>query len=139
MSIDFAQINWLAVPVAAVAAFLVGGLWYGLIFARKWVALSGYTEEQTQVMAKKQPRNLGIFLVVDVIMAIVVSLLVINFEIASAGPGAALGVLLWLGVVVPVGGARHAANDQPLALWFIDTAHDLVVLAVMGAIIGAWR
>lgn len=139
MNLDFAQINWLAVPVAVIATFMVGGLWYGLIFAKKWVALSGYTEEQTQAMAKKQPRNFGLFLVGDLIMAIVMSLLVINLGIAAAGPGAVLGVFLWLGVVVPIGGARNAANDRSLALWLVDTSHDLVCLVVMGVIIGAWR
>ena len=38
MSLD---INWLAVVVAAVATFMLGGVWYGPLFGRVWRAAEG--------------------------------------------------------------------------------------------------
>jgi hypothetical protein len=38
MSLD---INWLAVVVAAVATFVLGGVWYGPLFGRVWRAAEG--------------------------------------------------------------------------------------------------
>lgn len=35
------DINYLAVIAAGVASMVVGSLWYGPLFGRKWVALSG--------------------------------------------------------------------------------------------------
>ena len=42
----FANINWLAVIVAALAAFPIGMLWYGPLFQKTWMAASGVTFEQ---------------------------------------------------------------------------------------------
>ena len=36
MCTAFTQINWLAVIVATIAAFLVGFLWYSILFAKVW-------------------------------------------------------------------------------------------------------
>src|SRR5687767_314616 len=40
------NINWLAVFVAAVATFFIGGLWYSpLLFAKGWMKENGFREE----------------------------------------------------------------------------------------------
>lgn len=38
-------INPLAVGSAALATFVIGGLWYSLLFARAWQSASGITDE----------------------------------------------------------------------------------------------
>jgi len=44
---DSIQVNYVAVLVCAVVTFLLGGLWYSpVLFAKRWVALVGLTEEQ---------------------------------------------------------------------------------------------
>ena len=41
------DINYLAVVLAALSAFVLGGLWYSpLLFARPWVRLNGFNEEE---------------------------------------------------------------------------------------------
>ena len=40
------NINWLAVPLAALASFVVGGLWYSLLFAKPWQREAGVTDGQ---------------------------------------------------------------------------------------------
>ena len=116
MSLSWAEINYWAVGVSAVAAFLVGGLWYGLLFARTWVTVNGYTEEQTKRMQKKQPRNFAIFLVSNLVMAVAISLLVANLDVSAApGPGATLGVLLWLAAAAGIAASKNAANGSVLA------------------------
>ena len=43
---DFFTINWLAVLAATASAFVLGGLWYGPIFGKAWMAEMGFTEEE---------------------------------------------------------------------------------------------
>ena len=49
---DFQQsiesINYFAVLVAALSAFLIGGLWYSFLFAKPWMKENGFTEEQLE-------------------------------------------------------------------------------------------
>jgi hypothetical protein len=41
------EVNWIAIVVAAVASFLLGGLWYSpVLFARTWQREAGITDEQ---------------------------------------------------------------------------------------------
>ncbi len=41
------DVNWLAVLAASAAAFVLGGLWYSpLLFAKKWQAAAGLSDEQ---------------------------------------------------------------------------------------------
>ncbi len=138
MSFDLGGLNYWAILAAAAAAFMIGGLWYGLLFAKQWVRVHGYTEEQTRRMQRKQPRNFAIFCAAYLVMGLVISILVVNLNLGAPGPGAKLGVALWL-VVAATMGAKNAANDRPLSAWMIDTGHDACGLAVMGLIIAAWR
>lgn len=139
MSIHPGQINFLAVLVAAVATFMVGGLWYGLLFAKRWAEVHGYTEDQLQAMAKKQGRNFAVFFVSDLVMGVILSLLIINLHLQNAVQGAGLGFLMWLGIAATIGACKNAANNKPLAAFVIDTGHELTALLVMGMILGAWR
>ncbi|MEQ8710760.1 MAG: hypothetical protein RIC36_17390 [Rhodospirillales bacterium] len=41
---SFAGMNYLAVPVASIAGFAFGALWY-TILGRRWMAALGWTEQ----------------------------------------------------------------------------------------------
>lgn len=139
MTLNFSEINFWAVLVCAVATFMVGGLWYGLVFAKAWVAVHEFSDDQVASMAKKQGRNFAIFFATDLIMATVISLLAVNLGVASAVQGAVLGLLIWVGISATSGAAKNAACDKSLPAYLIDTGHELAALVVMGVIIGAWR
>ncbi len=139
MNLDFSQINWLAVGVAAVAAFMVGGLWYGLLFGKAWVRLHKYSDEQVKAMAASQAQSFGLMFAADVVGAIVLALLMVALEISSIGDGITLAGLGWLGFVVVDKVKENAAHRKPIAAFAIDAGYALFVLIVMGAILGAWR
>ena len=61
MTLQVDQVNFWAVLVAAVATFMIGGAWYGAVFAKMWVAIHGFSKEELKVMEKKTPRNFAIF------------------------------------------------------------------------------
>jgi hypothetical protein len=48
-NIDFQQsldsINYLAVLIAALSSFMIGGLWYSVFFAKAWMKENGFTDE----------------------------------------------------------------------------------------------
>jgi hypothetical protein len=51
------RINILLVVGSAVAAFLIGGLWYlPLLFVKAWVAAHGHTPEKIQQMKADAPK-----------------------------------------------------------------------------------
>ena len=49
--LDFSLLNWWAILVATAAAFALGGLWYGPVFGKAWMAALGKTEDDIQPSA----------------------------------------------------------------------------------------
>lgn len=139
MSLNFGEINILAVLLSAVATFMIGGLWYAALFGNAWVKANAFNDEQIKAMAARQGRNFGIFFAADLVTAVVISLLIINLQIDSWAHGAALGLILWIGFSATIGGAKKAAYNKPLNVYLIDTTHELACLVVMSMILGAWR
>ena len=129
------EINWLAVVAAAVATFLIGGLWYGPLFGKAWMRASGVTAEQ----AGKGNTGMifGVSFVLQLIAAAVLAAFIgpeatLGFAVAAA---AAVG-LFWVG---PAFGVVYLFEQRPLAHWLVNAGYHVVSFVVMGVILGAWR
>lgn len=140
MILNLATIHWLAVAVAAIATFFLGGFWY-TVFAKPWVRLHGYTPEQVAEMKRLRPPAVffGGMIVCYFILAIVMAVLLQNLSSPGVGGGIVLGLLLWIGVAVPIGITGWLASAKPLAVYGIDLGYQMVFLVAGGAILGAWR
>jgi hypothetical protein len=70
----FSHLNWLAIAVAAVAYFMLGALWYGMLFKNAWIKGSGIDMNSPQ--AKKGGGSLMVFtLILEFITAIGIAIL----------------------------------------------------------------
>ena len=126
--------------VAAVVAFLIGGLWYSpLLFARQWVAAHGYTPEQVAQMQKDAPRAYGISFLCFLVMAHVLQALVHLTGAEGWRYGVHLGFLCWLGFAATIGLTSLVYSQKKLATFVIDAGYQLVYLIAMGAILAAWQ
>ena len=126
--------------VAAVVAFLIGGLWYSpLLFARQWVAAHGYSPEQVEAMRKNAPKAYGISFLCFVVMAHILQALVHLTGAEGWMYGVHLGLLCWLGFAFTIGLTANVYSDKKFATFLIDAGYQLVYLVVMGAILASWR
>lgn len=132
----FAGVNYLAIIVAAAAAFVFGGIFYNVLSAH-WLKASGVKKKAVQ----GHPVNLyAITIVAELIMAWMLAGL-----IAHLGPGqvtirngAISGVLVWFGFVATTIAVNNGFGMRKPLLSVIDGAHWLGVLIIMGAVIGAF-
>src|ERR1044071_4927827 len=91
-------VNYLAVLVAGAVIFVLGGLWYSpVLFAKRWVALIGQSEDELKAAAGNMPMNYLFVLLCGLVTAWVMTLVIGNFATASAVDGALIGALCWLG------------------------------------------
>ena len=141
----FPPINYLAVLVAAIVIFVLGGLWYSpALFAKRWIALQNRTEEQmkAQAAAANMPlMYLAAFICAFLqacVMTAVIGHIGAGHEIGAAH-GAILGALLWLGFAASTSYATALFSGKPKQLWFIDSAYNLVSFMLAGSILGVWR
>jgi hypothetical protein len=127
------DINWLAVLVAAVVTFVLGGLWYGPLFGKVWRTAEGRTvPDPTQ--AKHPVFVYGLSFVLMLIAAAVLAL--------ALGPGPSIDRSFVVGLVVGVGwvatsfGVNYLFAGRRPALLAVDAGYNVVVFALMGLIIG---
>lgn len=134
------EINYLAVLVAGIASMIVGFLWYGPLFGKTWMALSGITPE-AMGGAKKKSMALTYLMsfIGSLMMSAVFAWIFSSIGEANAGAGMAGGFWLWLGFIVPVMLGKVLWEGKPWKLYFLDTGYYLVNLLIIGAIIGGWQ
>lgn len=130
----------LPVVVAAVAAFVLGALWYSpMLFGKAWVAANGLTSEKIEAMRASAPRAYAVSFLCNVVMAGALCVLLQRIGIVSWLTGAKLGGLVGVGFAATLGLTAHMFSDRKLSAWAIDASHQLAQLVLMGAILAAWR
>lgn len=139
--IPFEQINWLAVLVAALATFFLGGVWYMALFGKRWQRLNGYSDEKIKQMQKARPPHVffGVMIFSYLLMAAGMAIVFAWAGVTTAGHGAMAGFVVWFAVAAAIGLTHWVANDKPLGVYVIDLSYQLVFLVMTGVILGAWR
>lgn len=125
------SISWLAVGAAAVSTFVVGGLWYSVLFAKPWQRAAGVSDEQLRGgSARIFAGSAALALVMAVVLAAFVGRQGLVF-------GALAGLAVGLGWVATSLGMIALFERRPLAHWAINAGYAVVAYTSMGAIIGA--
>ena len=128
--------NYPAVLVSAVVYWLLGAVWFGVLFGKPWMAFEHMTEEQARTANPILPYIISFLL--NMLIAYVLAQLCLWRSATTAARGAALGVLLWIGVVGPITYTTYMYEMRPWQLFAINEFYPLAGLCVMGAILGAW-
>jgi hypothetical protein len=129
--------NYLAVVVAAIAYWVLGGVWYAALFSKPWMALEHITEEQANSMNPVLPYVITFIL--NLLIAYALAQICIWRNADTAGRGASVGVLLWIGFVGPITYTTYMYEMRPKELFAINEFFPLAGLVLMGAILGAWK
>lgn len=132
--------SWAAILVAALTAWLVGALWYSpVLFAKAWAKAHGYTPEKIAAMQANAARAYAGSFVAFLLIATVLSVFLDRLGADSLHDGAGWGLHAWLGFALPIGFTANLYSDKSIMAFVIDAGYQLVYLAAMGAILGAWR
>jgi len=129
------HINYLAVLTTTILGFLVGGLWYGPLFGKAWMKEIGLTEENLK--NSNMLKIFGLTIILNIIIALNLS--------AFLGPKPDLMFGLFAGLAAGIGwvstslGIIYLFGRKSLKLYLIDASYQIVIYALMGLIIGAWK
>jgi hypothetical protein len=135
------HLNYYAVLVVAVVGFLVGWLWYGLLFGRMWMTEMKITPEM--VAAEKAKGGMAGYMIKGFLFTLLSTFGLAALIAAHGSPnwkhGAAFGLFIGLFVA-----AVRKLNDavwekKSCKLQVLNVGHELVVYAVQGAILGMWH
>ena len=136
----FVTVNWLSILVAAVAAWLFGGIYYTSL-SKHWLAAQGKTLEQCKVeqagktgLAKAAPFIL--VFIGEIIIAWALYGILAHMNAFTLRGGVISAVLIWFGFVVTTMTANNAFGGRKPMLTIIDGAAWLGAFLIIGAIVG---
>lgn len=135
-------INYLAVLVAGISAIVIGGLWYGPVFGKQWMALAGISKEGMKSMKMSAGAAMAGGAFVSLLMAYIFAHALIFAGAYTNTSGVSAGLMsafcAWLGFILPVTAGSFLWEGKSWKLWALNAAYYLVSLLVMGAILSTW-
>lgn len=136
----FENINFLAILFAALSSFVVGGFWYSKsMFLKIWMKETGLTQkdiEKKQGMAQIFTATFLLALVAAYFLAVV--LYMVSGPKANWLDGAVFGAVVGMAFVATSQATHVLFERKTLRLFAVQSGHDILRLAVMGAILGAF-
>lgn len=138
--------NWyVAVIVATIVSFVIGGIWYSrAAFGKAWMAALGKTEADKEAMRKQAPKGFVAGIAGSFIAALILAVLLgyarspgVGIP-AGIGGGIFVGFLVWLGFILTTTGAGAVFEGRSGKLVGINLGYTLVSYLLMGAILGYW-
>ena len=133
------EVNLLAVLVAGIVPMIVGSLWYGPLFGKRWLALMEMTAEEIQE-GFNPVKTYGVSLLLSLVTAFVLAQLIAE---AGNGGSAMVGVhvalMALVGFVLPVANQSVAFEKRKPGLAWLNVAYNGVALLAQALVIALWR
>lgn len=133
----FLQVNFAAVLTAAVIQWVLGYLWYGVLFSKDYKALVQKDAAAPSNMAGVMALIFIANLILSFALAKIVTLYGLN-EI-NFGRGGLIGAICGLGFVVPPMFAQHLSEKQPFKLFGINALYWLIAMYLSGGVLAIWQ
>jgi hypothetical protein len=130
------QLNHTAILVAALIQWVLGALWYSLLFGKQWKALVGQTEKPSTtraILAMVSSFIGGLFFALALAH-------VILWSSASNFPwGAFIGFICWFGFVLPLLFAQTLYEKRSFKLFAINLFYWLFAFIISGGLLAQWQ
>lgn len=126
------EIHWLAILVAAVAGFLVGGLWYGPIFGKAWQAARGLSD--ADIKGANMPMIFGLTFLLNLFSAFILDHTLTTYGAPDLNLSVMIAGGVALGFIIPAIGVNYLFSRLSLRLFLIDAGYWLAIYVVMGVI-----
>jgi Protein of unknown function (DUF1761) len=134
------KIKYLAVLVAAIIHWVLGGVWYGVLFKNKFIELIGWTPAQLQQMAEQSSgKELGIAFIMSLVLCYILAHFVQYTKSTTAMGGAQTAFWLWLGFIVTTNIAGVLFEQRSFGLYLINIGYQFVACVIAGVILAVWR
>ncbi len=125
-------LNLVGVLIATIAFYMVGWLWYGVLFMDEYMASMGISEADAEGMS---PAMLGIGLVITILQVVGLGL-VLKWKNAAGIAGAVTTALvLWLVFALPFSAYGYIYGTTSASLFMIDATHLLVGWVISAAVL----
>lgn len=137
------EISLLAVGICAVLSMVVGAIWYGPLFGKKWMEIVGVKPEDIE-RRKEMQKSAGPLYVIQFLLTLMQVYILAYFVNAwTYAPAVRTALFIWLGFVMPtIAGSSMWTNDSRRIVWarfLIQSGYQLILFIIFGAVLSFWK
>jgi hypothetical protein len=136
-------VNYWAVVTGAVISMVIGGIWYGPLFGKKWAEIIGADNMDQETRKKMQKAAMPFYLVQFLLTLYQVFILAHFIPGTNLFDGMHWSVLIWSAFVIPtLAGAVMWTNEPGRLKWarfLIQGGYQLILFAVFGLLLAFWK
>jgi hypothetical protein len=137
------SVNYWAIASGAVLSMIIGAIWYGPLFGKKWMEIVGVNPADLEAR-KKMQKSAGplyaVQFVLTLFQVLVLAHLVADTEIAG---GLERSLWIWAAFIIPtLAGAVMWTNESAklkLARFLIQGGYQLVLFTIFGLLLQFWK
>jgi hypothetical protein len=137
------EINVLAVVVCAALSMVIGYIWYGPLFGKKWMHLTGMDTMTPEECKQKQKAAGPLYIVQFLLTLFQVYILAGYLGGLKDVSGLRQSLLIWAAFIMPiVAGSCMWNNDSRKNIWTrfsIQAGYQLVLFVVFSLILSYWK
>lgn len=137
------EINYIAVLICAVLSMIVGSIWYGPVFGKKWMEIIKISLEDEQKRKEMQKESWKLYIVqfaLVIIQLLVLASLISNLD---SWNGFKAALCIWFGFVMPtIASTSMWNNDSKKVVWsrfLIQSGYQFVMFVIFGLILSFWK
>lgn len=133
------QVNYMAVIASGIAMMVLGYVWYGPLFGKKWMKLMGLKNESMKGKGAEMAKSYGLMFISALVLSYVMAHVLGAFQANSVSLALQGAFWTWLGFIATtmLGGVLWA--KKPWTLYFIDTVYYLIGLGIISIILTLWK
>jgi hypothetical protein len=128
--------NFWAILVVTLIQWVLGGLWYSLLFRKPWMALVCHKPDA-------KPKDAAVAMIVSFIGGFVLSFVLAHVIVWSSAwtwhRGAVVGAICWLGFIAIPTMSQHLYEKRPFKLFAINAGYWFFALVISGVVLAVWR
>ncbi len=128
------KVNLLAVLLAALSAFMIGGIWYGPLFGKAWMHAHDFTEAELRE-GSNPAKTYGITFLLALLTSWTFAIFLgPTIDMATGGTYGLIAGFAWVSASLAT---NYQFERTSNTLLWINGGYHTIRFAVMGAILGA--
>lgn len=132
------EVNYPAIVACAILSMIIGALWYGPLFGRKWMEITAQNARETTQRSRLS--LYGVQFALSLVQLYLLSQFINSWTDASGMENA---FWIWLGFVMPTIAGLSMWNMLPtrdrFVMFFISAGYQLVSFLAFGSILEMWQ
>lgn len=137
------SVNYWAIIVGAVLSMVIGAIWYGPIFGKKWMEIVGVDPNDKETLSKMQKSAMPLYFIqflLTLFQVLVLAHLIADTKLVG---GLERSLWIWAAFIIPtLAGAVMWTNDSGKIKWsrfLIQSGYQLIIFIVFGLLLQFWK